>query len=87
MRPIEIEVTSGPIRRELPLTERYFPLVSSWLFRFHARTLVVACSVRCGFRSALCFEYQALPRLGMNFSATPLLHQRSPVGLGPSPKM
>jgi hypothetical protein len=32
-------------------------------------------------------EHQALPVLGMNFSATPLLHQRFPVGGGPSSKM
>lgn len=29
---------------------------------------------------------QTLPLLGMNFSATPLLHQRWPVGFGPSLK-
>lgn len=29
---------------------------------------------------------QALPLFGINFSATPLLHQRLPVGRGPSVK-
>jgi hypothetical protein len=65
-------------RRRIPVFEKPFPRPFEKDLGWEARDQAEADEP---FR-----DYQALPVCGINFSATPLLHQRCPVGAGPSSK-